>query len=73
MLTTFDVDSYVYDALRAGASGFLLKSAAPEELVRAIRVVASGEALLDPAVTRRVIEAFSHTRAAPIPSREFGP
>ena len=52
---------------------FLLKSAAPEELVRAIRVVASGEALLDPAVTRRVIEAFSHTRAAPIPSREFGP
>jgi DNA-binding NarL/FixJ family response regulator len=71
VLTTFDVDSYVYDALRAGASGFLLKSAAPEELVRAIRVVASGEALLDPAVTRRVIEAFSRTRAAPHPSPEF--
>ncbi|HEX6056757.1 MAG TPA: response regulator transcription factor [Intrasporangium sp.] len=71
VLTTFDVDSYVYDALRAGASGFLLKSAAPEELVRAIRVVASGEALLDPAVTRRVIEAFSQTRAAPNPSPEF--
>lgn len=62
VLTTFDVDSYVYDALRAGASGFLLKSAPPEDLVRSVRVVASGAALLDPAVTRRVIEEFSHTR-----------
>ena len=58
VLTTFDVDDYVYGALRAGASGFLLKSAPPETLVRAIRTVASGEALLDPAVTRRVIERF---------------
>jgi DNA-binding NarL/FixJ family response regulator len=67
VLTTFDVDSYVYEALRAGASGFLLKSAPPEELVRAIRVVAAGGALLDPAVTRRVIEEFSRTKAAPHP------
>jgi len=59
VLTTFDVDDYVYGALRAGASGFLLKSAPPETLVRAIRTVAAGEALLDPAVTRRVIERFS--------------
>jgi DNA-binding NarL/FixJ family response regulator len=61
VLTTFDVDSYVYDALRAGASGFLLKNAPPEDLIRAIRVIASGAALLDPAVTLRVIEQFSRT------------
>jgi DNA-binding NarL/FixJ family response regulator len=71
VLTTFDVDSYVYDALRAGASGFLLKTAPPEDLVRAIRVVAAGEALLDPAVTRRVIEEFSHTRATQAPPPEY--
>jgi DNA-binding NarL/FixJ family response regulator len=58
ILTTFDEDDYVYDALRAGASGFLLKSSPPERLVTAIRTVAAGEALLDPAVTRRVIEEF---------------
>jgi DNA-binding NarL/FixJ family response regulator len=58
MLTTFDLDEHVYDALRAGASGFLLKSSPPEEMVRAIRLVAGGAALLDPAVTRRVIEEF---------------
>ena len=63
VLTTFDVDSHVYDALRAGASGFLLKHAPPEELVQAIRVVASGGALLDPAVTRRVIEEFARSPA----------
>jgi DNA-binding NarL/FixJ family response regulator len=63
VLTTFDVDTYVYDALRAGASGFLLKNAPPEELVHAIRVVAGGEALLDPAVTRRVIEEFARAPA----------
>jgi DNA-binding NarL/FixJ family response regulator len=63
VLTTFDVDSYVYDALRAGASGFLLKNAPPEDLVHAIRVVADGAALLDPAVTRRVIEEFARTPA----------
>ncbi len=61
VLTTFDVDSYVYDALRAGASGFLLKNAPPEDLIKAIRVIASGAALLDPAVTLRVIEQFSRT------------
>ena len=69
VLTTFDVDSYVYDALRAGASGFLLKSAPPEELIRAIRLIAAGEALLDPAVTLRVIEEFSRTpERAPEPA-----
>jgi DNA-binding NarL/FixJ family response regulator len=63
ILTTFDLDEYVYEALRAGASGFLLKNASPEELVDAIRVVGRGDALLDPAVTRHVIEAYarSHT------------
>jgi DNA-binding NarL/FixJ family response regulator len=60
VLTTFDIDSYVYQALRAGASGFLLKNASPEELVHAIRVVTSGAGLLDPAVTRRVIEEFAY-------------
>ncbi len=64
VLTTFDLDEYVYEALRVGASGFLLKNASPEELVRAVRVVAAGEALLDPAVTRRVIERFAAGRPA---------
>ena len=59
MLTTFDLDEYVYEALRAGASGFLLKDAPPERLVDAIRVVASGDALLAPSITKRVIEEFS--------------
>jgi DNA-binding NarL/FixJ family response regulator len=63
ILTTFDLDEYVYEALRAGASGFLLKNSAPEDLLEAIRVVARGDALLDPAVTRRVVEGF--TRAMP--------
>jgi DNA-binding NarL/FixJ family response regulator/class 3 adenylate cyclase len=58
MLTTFDMDEYVYEALRAGASGFLLKDAPPEQLVAGIRAVCSGDALLAPAVTRRVIEEF---------------
>ena len=72
VLTTFDEDAHVYDALRAGASGFLLKNAPPEELVQAIRVVAGGEALLDPAVTRRVIEEFARSPApGPLP-REAG-
>ena len=63
MLTTFGLDSYVYEALRAGASGFMLKDAPPEELVSAVRIVASGEALIAPAVTRAVIEEFA--RQAP--------
>jgi DNA-binding NarL/FixJ family response regulator len=58
MLTTFNMDEYVYDALRAGASGFLLKDVPPEQLVDGIRAVASGDALLAPSVTRRVIEEF---------------
>jgi DNA-binding NarL/FixJ family response regulator len=62
ILTTYDLDEYVYDALSAGASGFLLKDAQPEELVAGIRVVASGEALLAPTVTRRLIEDFSRAR-----------
>jgi DNA-binding NarL/FixJ family response regulator len=59
MLTTFDLNEYVYEALRAGASGFLLKDAPPEQLVNAIHVVASGEALLAPSITKRVIEEYA--------------
>ena len=59
VLTTFDLDEYVFDALRAGASGFLLKDATAEELIAAVRTLASGDAILAPAVTRRVIEAFA--------------
>ncbi|MBW3608691.1 MAG: response regulator transcription factor [Actinobacteria bacterium] len=61
VLTTFDLDEYVFDALRAGASGFLLKDATAEQLVAAIRTIAAGEALLDPAVTQRVVDAFART------------
>jgi DNA-binding NarL/FixJ family response regulator len=67
MLTTFDLDDYVYAALRNGASGFLLKDTPPEDLVRAIRVVAAGEALLAPTVTRRLIEELSQVPARPAP------
>ena len=62
VLTTFDADDYVYDALAAGASGFLLKDALPDELVRAVRVVAAGDALLAPSVTRRLLERFASQR-----------
>jgi len=71
MVTTFDDDDSLYDALRAGASGFLLKNAPPEQLVEAVRTVAAGEGLLSTAVTRRVIEEFarhSPTRASSAPS-----
>jgi DNA-binding NarL/FixJ family response regulator len=61
VLTTFDLDDYVYDALRAGASGFLLKDSEPEEVVRAVRVAAAGDALLAPGVTRRLVERFVET------------
>jgi DNA-binding NarL/FixJ family response regulator len=67
ILTTFDLDDYVYEALRAGASGFLLKDRPSEELVAAVRVIAAGEALLAPSVTRRLIEEFA--RRAPAPTR----
>jgi DNA-binding NarL/FixJ family response regulator len=62
ILTTFDFHQYVYEALRAGASGFLLKDDPPEQLLAAIRVVAGGEALLSPAVTKRVIRQFARIR-----------
>ncbi|MHA7987271.1 response regulator [Rathayibacter sp. CAU 1779] len=64
VLTTFDADDYVYDALAAGASGFLLKDAAPDELVRAVRIIADGDALLAPSVTRRLLERFTTQRPA---------
>ncbi|MFB7594961.1 response regulator [Streptomyces sp. NPDC056160] len=67
VLTTFDLDEYVYEALRAGASGFLLKDAQPEELMSAIRVVAAGDGILAPGVTRRLIDTFA--QVAPLPSR----
>ncbi len=63
ILTTFDVDDYVYEALAAGASGFLLKDTPPEQLVEAVRSVAAGESLLAPTVTRRLIEHFVESRA----------
>jgi DNA-binding NarL/FixJ family response regulator len=63
MLTTFDLDDYVYDALRAGASGFLLKDVPPEELIAAVRIVAAGDALIAPGITKRLIEQFA--RSAP--------
>jgi DNA-binding NarL/FixJ family response regulator len=64
VLTTFDLDEYVYDALRAGASGFLLKDATAERLFEAVRLVASGDALLAPSVTRRLIDEFARLRPA---------
>ena len=64
ILTTFERDEYVFEALRAGASGFLLKNAPPEDLIEAVRVVAAGEALLAPSVTRRLIEEFARRPAA---------
>ena len=77
MLTTFGLDSYVYDALRAGASGFMLKDAPPEDIVSAVRIVARGEALLAPSVTRGVIEEFSRIPArrpdAPAELRDLTP
>ncbi len=63
ILTTFDLDEYVYEGLRAGASGFLLKDASPEQLIAAIHVINEGEAVLAPSVTRRVVEAFSRLPA----------
>lgn len=70
MLTTFDLDDYVYAAIRAGASGFLLKDARPEDILSAVRVVAAGDALLAPAVTRRLIEEFAQ-RPAPTAAPEL--
>lgn len=72
ILTTFDADEYVYGALSAGASGFILKDAPPSELTSAVKIVASGEALLDPAVTRSVIEEFiRRSPSVPRPGTEL--
>jgi DNA-binding NarL/FixJ family response regulator len=69
ILTTFGLDTYVYESLRAGASGFMLKDAPPEEIAAAVRVVAGGDALLAPAVTRSVIEEFARLPTSEPPSR----
>ena len=68
VLTTFDLDEYVYQALKAGASGFVLKDDPPEQLLGAIRTVAAGDALLSPAITRRVIKQFTGMHRQPPPS-----
>jgi DNA-binding NarL/FixJ family response regulator len=69
ILTTFGLDEYVFEAIRAGASGFLVKDTEPAELIQAVRVVAAGDALLSPAVTRRLLEEFaSHAREPPPPT-----
>jgi DNA-binding NarL/FixJ family response regulator len=68
ILTTFDLDDYVYEALRAGASGFLLKDAPRADLIAAVRVAAAGDALLAPSVTRRLIEAFARRPASALPA-----
>jgi DNA-binding NarL/FixJ family response regulator len=76
ILTTFDLDDYVYEALRAGASGFLLKDARAEELRQAVRMVAAGDALLSPAITRRLIESYTRRpppAAQPAPLAELTP
>jgi DNA-binding NarL/FixJ family response regulator len=70
MLTTFDLDDYVYEALRAGASGFLLKDASAAELADAVRIVAAGDALLSPSITRRLIAEFSRLGGPRAPSRK---
>jgi DNA-binding NarL/FixJ family response regulator len=71
ILTTFDLDQYIYEALRAGASGFVLKDDPPEQLIAAIRTVAAGDALLSPAITKRVIKQFTRV-PHPAPPKEFG-
>jgi DNA-binding NarL/FixJ family response regulator len=70
ILTTFDLDEYIYEALKAGASGFVLKDDPPEQLIAAIHTVAAGDALLSPSVTKRVIEQFTHI-PRPTPPREL--
>jgi DNA-binding NarL/FixJ family response regulator len=71
MLTTFDLDEYVYDALRAGASGFLLKDVPPHQLAAAVRTVGDGDALLSPSITRRLIEEFAVSRTPVEPRPEL--
>jgi DNA-binding NarL/FixJ family response regulator len=71
ILTTFDLDEYIYEALRAGASGFVLKDDPPEQLIAAVRTVAAGDALLSPTITKRVINQFGRV-ARPTPPKELG-
>jgi DNA-binding NarL/FixJ family response regulator len=71
ILTTFELDEYVFEALRAGASGFLVKDTEPQELIRAVRAVADGEALLSPSVTRRLIAEFATRAKEPVRSPEL--
>jgi DNA-binding NarL/FixJ family response regulator len=73
ILTTFDLDEYVFAALHAGASGFLLKSTEPHQLLTAIRVIAAGDALLAPSVTRRLVAEFTRMPVAPRPARPAAP
>ncbi|WP_067568962.1 response regulator transcription factor [Nocardia acidivorans] len=70
VLTTFELDEYVFEAMRAGATGFLVKHTEPADLVKAVRVVAGGDALLSPSVTKRLVEEFA-THAKPTPARDF--
>jgi DNA-binding NarL/FixJ family response regulator len=72
MLTTFDLDEYVYGALQAGACGFLLKDVTPEQLIAAVRLVATGDALLAPSITRRLIERYATRQAPSALHRELG-
>ncbi|MFL6074791.1 MAG: response regulator [Mycobacteriales bacterium] len=71
ILTTFDLDQYVYAALAAGASGFLLKDVSPEQLVASVRLVATGDTLLAPAITRRLIERFAHRDPSTLPNHQL--
>jgi DNA-binding NarL/FixJ family response regulator len=73
VLTTFDADEYVFQALQAGASGFLLKDTPPADLIAAVRTVARGDALLSPAITRRLIESYLRAGTPPDPDRAPGP
>jgi len=70
VVTTFDLDEYVYEALRAGASGFLLKDASADELAAAVRIVAAGDAVIAPGITRRLIAEFAHLGGPRAPTRE---
>jgi DNA-binding NarL/FixJ family response regulator len=70
VLTTFDLDEYAYDALRAGASGFFLKDARPEELVVGIRAVAAGDSVISPGITRKLIDTYTSRRTGPAPAHE---
>ncbi|MFJ6754833.1 response regulator [Streptomyces sp. NPDC091273] len=72
MLTTFELDEYVFEAIRSGASGFLVKDTEPEELVRAVRAVVAGDALLSPGVTRRLISEFAARSKQPAAAAELG-